>query len=137
MKDKLVIVEGSLGADSDSIPATAGGTVTFVLDAGAVNASRNYIMLGSVTGTAPGIPLPGGMATLPLNWDIFTTLTVDLANTPLFLNFLGTLDINGQATAVMNLPPVPGAPGVTMNFAFALNKPWDFVSNPFAVELIP
>lgn len=137
MKDKLVNVQGSLGADTDAVPATAGGTVNFVLEAGTVNGNRNYILLGSVSGTLPGIPLPGGIVTLPLNWDVFMNLTISLANTALFQDFLGTLDAAGSATATMNLPPVPGAPAVTMNFAFALDKPWDFASNPFAVNLVP
>jgi hypothetical protein len=33
------------------------------------------------------------------------------------------------------LPPV--AVGITMHFAYALNGPWDFASNPVGVEIVP
>jgi len=42
------------------------GVVHFDLDAGVENAGRTYFLLGSLSGTSPGIPLPGGQATLPL-----------------------------------------------------------------------
>ncbi|MFH1998640.1 MAG: hypothetical protein ABIK28_03120 [Planctomycetota bacterium] len=60
---------GHLSIDTNQLTAAAGGTILFNLDAGASHASRNYLILGSATGTSPGYPLPGGMATLPLNWD--------------------------------------------------------------------
>lgn len=39
-----------------------------------------------------GCTLHGGMATLPLNWDVYTNLVLDSLNTSLFSNFLGSLD---------------------------------------------
>jgi hypothetical protein len=90
-----------------------------------------------VSGTDPGTPLPGGITTLPLNWDVFTDFVIALINTPVFLNFLGTLDVTGCAAAQMNAPPIPGFSGVTMHYAYALNNPWDFVSNPVAIEIVP
>jgi hypothetical protein len=38
--------------------------------------------------------------------------------------------------AQLNVPPVPGFTGVTMHYAYALNNPWDFVSNLVAVEIV-
>jgi hypothetical protein len=52
------------------------------------------------------------------------------------MNFLGTLDGSGTATAQLNVPAGSGATGLTMHFAYALNNPWDFVSNPVAVEIV-
>ena len=66
----------TLEADSASLSAASGGTVNFHLVAGSANALRNYIVLGGVTGTVPGTSLPGGFATLPLNWDAFTDLVM-------------------------------------------------------------
>jgi hypothetical protein len=60
-----------------------------------------------------------------------------MINGPIFQNFMGSLDGTGSATATLNLPPVPGAAGLTMHYAYALNNPWDFVSNPVAVEIVP
>ena len=133
-----VIVEGCfLDRTPDFIPAQTGGIVDFKLDAGPGNAGRNYILLGSVTGTVPGFPLPGGLATLPINWDPFTDFVLVFINTPVFFNFLGQLDANGQALAILNAPPLPAnAIGVIMDFAYALNNPWDCASNPVTVRII-
>jgi hypothetical protein len=77
------------------------------------------------------------MVTLPVNWDVFTDFVLALLNTYVFSNFLGTLDATGMATAQLNAPPIPGFAGITMHYAYALNNPWDFVSNPVAVEIVP
>ncbi|MHC4946269.1 MAG: hypothetical protein ACYTG7_24920, partial [Planctomycetota bacterium] len=88
----------TLLADTHEISETAGGQVNFSLKAGEDQANRTYLLLGTVSGTDPGTPLPGGLATLPLNWDPFTDVVLLLLNSPVFLNFLGSLDANGQAS---------------------------------------
>jgi hypothetical protein len=127
----------SLQVDTFAIPENTGGSANFLLLAGAENANRNYLLLGSVSGTYPGIPLPGSKATLPLNWDKFTDMIVLYLNTAIFQDFMGTLDLGGSETAQMNLGPVPGVSPLTMYFAYALNKPWDFVSVPVAIDIVP
>ena len=128
----------TLQTDTFMIPENTGGDAAFLLLTGTGNANRNYILLGSITGTDPGTPLPGGKVTLPLNFDIFTNMVINLANTPPFSNFIGKLDSSGSANAVFNtFGPIPGAAGITMNFAFALNSPWDFASNPVEIEIVP
>ena len=127
----------ALAADGFSLSERTGGSVNITLTGGQDNNGRKYIILGGVSGTAPGIALPGGMAILPVNWDAFTDFVLALINTPVFMNFLGTLDATGTATAQLNAPPVPGFAGVTMHYAYALNNPFDFVSNPIAVEIVP
>jgi hypothetical protein len=111
--------------------------VEFTLHGGFGNQGRTYLLLGSVTGTIPGIPLPKGLATLPLNWDFFTNTVLAFVNTPIFMDFLGTLDGVGEATAVLNtvyaLPP--GTAGIAMSFAYLLNNPYDFASNPINIEV--
>ena len=134
--DILFSFAGSLVTDNKDISKAVGGTANFTLNAGAANAGRNCIILGSVTGTT-GIPLPGGQAVLPLRWDLFTSITIDLANTPTFQNFIGKLDGAGIGSATLNLPPIPGGGLPGMFFAFALNNPWNFVSNAVLVELGP
>jgi hypothetical protein len=122
--------------DEDRIVYSSGGTVNFSLDAGQSNGNRNYLLLGSVTGTAPGYPLPGGMARLPLNWDPFTDLVLSFLNTALFSSFMGKLDASGTAAAQLNAPPLPSvAQGVVMYFAYALNNPFDYTSNPVSVMI--
>lgn len=127
-----------LASDALTISASTGGVVHFTLTAGASNESRNYIILGSVSGTSPGTPLPGGHAVLPLNWDPFTKALMPLINSALLQNFMGKLDEEGNGAATLNVPePVPEGLGLTLFFAYALNSPWDYTSNPVAIEVVP
>ncbi|MHC4942350.1 MAG: hypothetical protein ACYTG7_04960, partial [Planctomycetota bacterium] len=126
----------SLTADAETLPES-GGTVNFLLEAGASNAGRKYLLLGSVSGMEPGYPLPGGLETLPLNWDGITQTILLLLNTAVFTDFLGTLDGAGLAAAQLNAPPLPaGSAGATLCFAFCLNSPFDFASNPALIEIV-
>lgn len=126
-----------LWADTHRLPATDGGTAGLHLNAGLDNGDRDYILLGSISGTEPGIPLPGNMATLPLIRDFFTDMTYNLANSPVFEDFMRTLSPEGKRVAQVNMPPVPNAVGVTLYFAYALRNPWDFASNPISIEITP
>lgn len=123
---------GNLGlsVDKSLFKAPDGGFFRFFLNAGKNNAKRKYILLASVTGTEPGWALPGGQVVLPINYDIFTRTVLDLINTKLFDNFMGQLDTEGKAEAQFNLPPMTLIDKVPIHFAFALNNPWDYVSNP-------
>lgn len=126
----------ALVANAKTLSAALGGKVDLTLMAGAGNGGRNYLMLGSATGTSPGHPLPGGLATLPLNWDVFTDLALSLVNTPLFADFMGALDGSGNAGAQLHSPPLPSsAVGVHLDFAFACNNPFDFASNAIGIDI--
>lgn len=136
--DRNDAAPSALTASMSKISTGTGQKVALNLDAGSGNAGRQYLMLGSVSGTVPGINLPGGFATLPLNWDFFTNLVLSLLNTAVFNNFSGNLDAAGQEMAVFNtLGPQPGAVGLTVYFAFALQNPWSFASNAVALPFIP
>lgn len=92
------------------VSLATGGQVTFDLQAGATHAGQTYLVLGTVSGTSPGFPL-NPMTTLPLNLDAYTVFL--LANSNGWIHpSLGTLDGNGSASAVMNVPPFAyaGAP---------------------------
>jgi len=131
------IYDPSLTEDVDTLSA-GGGTVNFSLDAGPSYGLRNYILLGSLTGTQPGVPLPGGQATLCINWDDFTRIVFQLRNTILFKDFLGTLDASGQAVAQMNSVPLdPMFIGTKVHFAYCLLMPYDFASNPREIVIVP
>jgi len=126
----------SLQTDSYFLSASTGGVANFLLLGETANSNRTYLILGCTSGTYLGIPLPGGKATLPLNWDLFSDLVLSNINTPFFNGFMGKLDNTGSGTAVFNTfgPVNPAAVGITMFFAYALDKPWNFVSIP-AVEI--
>lgn len=118
--------------------AAVGVDVDLNLDAGDAYAGRNYFVLGSLSGTVPGIPLPGGNV-LPLNWDPFLGIVISAANTPFFANFQSTLDANGQETANFNTfgPVDPAMVGLTFSFAYTTFSPFDMVSNPVDIKLEP
>jgi len=126
-----------LGTDVSGISAQDVGPVRFLLDAGAANAGRPYFLLGSASGTSPGIALPGGLI-LPLNLDAFLRRVRAEAGTPAFQGFSGTLDGNGQALAVMDLSggALPAQPGESLHFAFLCLGPFDYVSNTVEVKVL-
>ncbi|MFH2000306.1 MAG: SBBP repeat-containing protein, partial [Planctomycetota bacterium] len=129
----------TLTADATHL-SQAGGVVRFTLDAGKAKANRNYLMLGSVTGFDPGFLLPGGFERIPIEWDAFTDAVLRLTNTSLFSDFLGTLDGSGQGAASLDWPGPslpPGSVGMTLYFAYCLGWPWEFVSNPVEIEVVP
>lgn len=133
----LKFASPALYVDVASISSAVGGTAMFTLAGGPGNANRNFLLLGSVSGTSPGIKLPGGLEILPLKWDFFTNIVIQYANGPNFINFMSKLDGTGSAPATFILPPGTGASGIKMYYAYALNKPYDFVSNPVVFQIVP
>jgi len=132
------IGQHALEADLFSISETTGGQVNLSLFAGPSHIGRSYLILGSISGTAPGTYFPATAVTLPLNWDLFTGVVAAFLNTPIFSDFQNVLEPpQGTADAVFNtLGPIPGLQGLTFHFAFLL-YPWDFTSNPVPVEVAP
>jgi glycosylphosphatidylinositol phospholipase D len=94
----------------------------FTLDAGADNAGRPFMILGSMSGYFPGITVPRG--TIPLNFDDYTLVTI-LDPDFMLVGGSGVLDAQGQASASFVIPPgCWGAfVGVTLRHAY-------FVCNP-------
>lgn len=113
------------------------GSQVMSLDAGEANAGRSYYIVGSITGTVPGITLASGLH-VPLNFGPYFQLLVDFPNTIIFPQ-TGVLNASGQATASFTVPP--GTPtsliGVTFQHAFLLLNPRDFVSNVTDLTLVP
>ncbi len=123
--------------DVTEVAASSGGVVQFALDGGILNAGRKYGLLGSMSGTDPGTPLPGGHAVLPLNLDRFTRFLVHSAGAPWCSDFFGSLDSAGLAPAVLDIPAAPGLAGLRFDFAFGLSVPWDAASNAASIEMVP
>jgi hypothetical protein len=121
------------------LSAKTGGTVRLDLDAGTTRAAKTYVLTGSLSGTSPGLPLPGGQVTLPLNPDIFTYVIIGLANTPNFKDFVGVLDNQGKATASLTLGVMPTEiAGFSLHLAYTTAEmPFTFVSNPVSVKFVP
>jgi glucose/arabinose dehydrogenase len=108
-----------LVADWGSLSVSDGGQQTLSLDAGASQAGAIYLVLGSASGTVPGLIVDG--LNLPLNADVYLTLSLTTANLPPFLGTLGFLDGSGAGEAAIALPAGalgPGAVGLQLNHAF-------------------
>ena len=113
-------------SDTNSIGLISGGTATFSLSAGQQFAGLPYLLMGSMAGTSPGIPIDA-THTLPLNADSYWVNTLISPNNAPLGNSFNFLDLNGQATATFTIPP--NAPALLAGFT---------VSHAFvAIELIP
>ncbi len=128
-----------LWAERHLVSLVAGGTEDMHLEAGAAHAGSIYWVLGSVTGTSPGVVV-GGM-NLPVNLDDYMRLTFKFGD-PLFQTFLGLLDVNGEASAALILPPGldPAFAGFVVHHAYmVVSTPGiaDMTSNPVPLTLLP
>ncbi len=92
----------ALTADRHTIGLGKGGSQTLSLATGAAYAGKVYLVLGSNSGTRPGIRL--GSITLPLNPDVYFSLTLGIPNAWIRAS-LGRLDGRGDATASLQVPP--------------------------------
>jgi len=93
-----------------------GGQHELVIDVGSGHAAESYWLLGSATGTVPGMSV-GGLP-LPLNSDPYLSLTALLPNT-FIASSLGTLDDDGRAVALLTIPSGldPILSGLVLNHA--------------------
>jgi hypothetical protein len=96
-----------------------------------------------MSGTAPGIPLPGG-SVLPLNRDAYFAFTLSErgSDKPPLLDSFGRLDEHGSAAAAFVVPPGSGLAlsGRTLHHAaltFAPGRGPSFVTNALSVTLVP
>ena len=129
-----------LAQDTFELSVSAGGTQTMKLREPG-SAGQTYWLVGSGSGTAPGLPV--GAVTLPLNFDAYMTWTINHPNSAILGGSLGTLDGAGEATATLNVPPgapISGLP-VDLNHAFLVvnlaTASASFASNASVVRLVP
>lgn len=131
----------SLSVDAASLSLSAGGTAAFELCGGLENASRPYLVLGSVSGTSPGIVVDGVL--LPLNIDAYFLVTLTAPNSSVHVGTFGVLSATGSGSASLVVPTGtdPGLAGLTLTHAFAtLELPFGavaFASNPVDTILAP
>ncbi|QDU67885.1 hypothetical protein [Engelhardtia mirabilis] len=108
-----------LVTDVDAISVATGGAQTMTLYAGQENEGDLYILVGSLSGTSPGIPIGPGV--LPLNLDAYLNATlsapagVGLTNSSNFLNG------DGSENATLTVPAGLGVlAGLTANHAYVV-----------------
>ncbi len=116
-----------------------GGTQPLEVDAGHLHAGEGYLVLGTMSGTSPGIALAGGL-TLPLNPDRYFNRTLHAPNRPPLKNSSGILNAAGHADASFTLGPVDlNLAGITLHHAFVTldnARMPTFASNALALELV-
>jgi hypothetical protein len=97
----LIAYTRCMSSTGESISASAGGSVSFMMDFPTSEAGLNFYLLGSATGTGP---ITSGTVEIPLNMDwMFNMMTG--APPPQFSNVTGQLDSFGDATATLTLLP--------------------------------
>ncbi|MBN2491704.1 MAG: glycoside hydrolase family 18 protein [Planctomycetes bacterium] len=109
----------ALRAPVRELSLAAPARIDLLVESDAARAGRFYYVVGSLTGTAPGLSLPGGV--LPIAFDQLTWMSIVSANSPLFPNTIGMLDAAGSARAGFNavvLGPLPSVlAGMKLHFA--------------------
>lgn len=133
----------ALHAGGDVLSVAAGGGASFLLSAGPANALLPYLLLGTASGTSPGVPL-GGLV-VPINPDPYTDFTLLAPGQPPLVDSLGVLDGNGVGQAGLLLPP--GSPaslvGLTLDHAYVVIDAQGpvpalaFASNPVSLLFQP
>lgn len=130
----------ALQGDVASLSLSSGGVQQLSLCGGESRANWFYFMLGSASGTTPGLDLGAGVL-LPLNLDAYLSLTLTNPGLGFFGSFLGFLDASGGAQASITVPPGSDASlaGLQLHHAFvaapALGA--EFASNAVPVLLTP
>ena len=130
-----------LEADLHAMSVTTGGYLDLLLNAGEEHVGKLYFVLGSLSGTSPGIDFGGGVV-LPLNHDAYYDLTLQNANTPFFPGTLSTLEApGGWGDAAIYGPPGmnPSFVGTHFHYAYLVLGPGtvDMASNAVQLTLVP
>jgi hypothetical protein len=136
-----LIVEGpALVVEPVQLSLTSGGKQNLLLDAGPAYSGSPYLVLGSSTGTAPGVAVDA--VQLPLNVDSYFLLTFTQPNQPPFDDTFGILDLDGRGKASLIVPP--GLPvallGTTLHHAYVTIGPSgvvEFASNAGPLQFLP
>jgi len=119
-----------LASETYALSLSSNGSQKFNLDAGIPMAGKDYILLGTLAGTEPGILV--GHLIMPLNLDAYFLYTLVNPNVPPLSNSMGQLDSRGKGTAAFTMPkglPVTLA-GYTMHHAFGILVPKvEYISN--------
>ena len=113
----------SLSASPAALSVGAGGVQALALGSCEQHAGWLYVVVGSLSGTAPGLAL--GAVTLPLNPDPYLLYTATHAGAAPLAGGLGTLDAGAAAHASFVLPAgaFPGLAGLAAHHAYVVISP--------------
>ncbi|MEC7725574.1 MAG: CRTAC1 family protein [Planctomycetota bacterium] len=114
----LTLVEPTI---SSTGPAPVGGSSTVTMSVPG-DEGLPYMLLLSFSNQV-GVAL--GNQTLPIDFDALTAATLDPLN-PFFVGSIGTVDANGDASATLNVPPIPLLSGLTLYAGGLTSDPANF-----------
>jgi hypothetical protein len=92
-----------LSPDAGTLSLSAGGALALEIDTGPGYQGLPYLILGSLSGTSPGIAVDG--VVLPLVPDAYLDHTLLFAGSPAYDGTAGVLDPDGATTAQIAFPP--------------------------------
>jgi hypothetical protein len=129
-----------LATDVDTVSLGTGGTQHMTHSAGTAFAGEIYWVLGSFSGTSPGLNL--GPFTLPLNVDNYTVNTAVFPNAFPLATSVGFLDALGTGSTTFSFPvlPIPALYGLQFHHAYLVidsGNNFVFASNAVPVTLTP
>jgi hypothetical protein len=130
----LTVEVKGIRTNVSSVSVSANGAQILRLNAGPANAGRQYLVLGSLSGTSPGTVLGNGV-TVPLNTDAYYNFTLNNPNSTILQNSSGVLDATGRAAALFK--PDATFQNMTANHAFILLSPTNFVSEAESCTVRP
>lgn len=137
-----LVPELSLASATASVSISGGGSQLLEFETVPCLGGSTYLMLGSASGTSPGFFIAPGFP-VPLNPDFYLGISITQANGPVLVNSLGSLDAEGDASALFDLPSGldPGLAGLVIHHAMVVGNPvtgaFRLVSNAVSLELVP
>lgn len=138
----LLVPIAPLTIDRTTLSLSAGGTARFGLFPPAGQGGQLHFLLGSASGSTPGVPIDSVL--VPLVFDVYTSLTLNGANQPPLVGGLGFYDALGTGRAEFTLPPgaLPSLAGITLTHAYvgvtlAPVPVVSYVSNTVELLLVP
>lgn len=125
-----------LWVSTRSLSAATGGIAGFALQGRTVFANRPYLLLGSSSGSSPGIRVSRRVV-IPVNPDATLLFLLQIANSPFLPGAVGALDAEGRGAAFFLAPAGALTPllGTRLTFAWATLAPIDFASNPASIGI--
>ncbi len=137
-----IFVGNSLSVSFPFLSVSNGGRISMPCKAGKGAGGAFYITFATLSGTKPGLRLPGGI-TVPINYDSMTTACLGLANSSVLPAWIGYLPPSGNVSPGFNPGPgqiPPAMAGHEIHFALGFFDPTTFFSigatNPARLFLV-
>ncbi len=124
-----------LHSQRTTISASAGGTVPLVVNLGAASTGSPYLLLGTSSGTGPGLVIAG--VSYPLNFDPFMRWSLNAAGLPPFVATIGALDASGRAQATFVAAPGQLTPFVGRRIDWAAGITPSHATNVAGFDVLP